>query len=49
MSHWYLMGGYATYVWSAYGIVFAVIAGAVMNSLLRLRKIKKVFKDADKT
>ncbi len=26
LLHWFQMGGYASYVWSAYGIVFFVFA-----------------------
>ncbi len=33
------MGGYAVYVWSAYGIVVAVLAANVAEPLVRQRRL----------
>jgi len=30
LMHWFSMGGYSTYVWSSYGVVFVVL---VWNAL----------------
>lgn len=35
------MGGYAAYVWSAYGITLAVLAWLVISPLLRQRRLKR--------
>ena len=48
MNHWYLMGGYAAYVWSAYGVVLGVLTVAMCLSRGRLKRLKKGWVDADK-
>ena len=35
------MGKYALYIWSAYGISFAVLAWLVLSSVMRLRASQK--------
>lgn len=40
------MGGYATYVWSAYGITAGVIAVNVIGPLLAKRQLKRAIKAA---
>ena len=39
IAHFLDMGGYAIYVWSAYGIVLAVLAANVAEPLLRQRRL----------
>lgn len=45
MMHWMqlqqflLMGGYAKYVWPAYGITFSILLGNVILPLLKHKKI----------
>ncbi|MDR3516401.1 MAG: heme exporter protein CcmD [Azospirillaceae bacterium] len=38
MSEFLEMGGYAAFVWPAYGIVIVVLAGLLLVSLHRLRR-----------
>ncbi|HTT97499.1 MAG TPA: heme exporter protein CcmD [Rhizomicrobium sp.] len=40
MSNFWAMGGYAAYVWPAYGISFVAIAGAVWLTLRSYRHAK---------
>jgi len=35
------MGGYAAYVWPAYGVAAAVLAGLLAESMLRLRRARR--------
>ncbi len=35
------MGGYAFYVWTAYSLTVAVLAGAVLAPLLRYRRLRR--------
>jgi heme exporter protein D len=35
------MGGYAFYVWTAYGLAAAVLVGLLVNSLARHRRLVK--------
>ncbi len=35
------MGGYAAYVWPAYGAAAAVLAGLLAESVLRLRRARR--------
>ena len=37
----FAMGGYAAYVWPAYGISFAVLAGAVWVSLRARARLRR--------
>ena len=37
MSDFFAMGGYAAYVWPAYGAAFVVLGGFTLNALLRFR------------
>lgn len=39
MVDWLAMGGYGFYVWSAYGLVLSVMAGNVIWSAYRKRKV----------
>ena len=38
-SEFFAMGGYAFYVWLAFGITFAAMIGIAVNSVLTRRKI----------
>jgi heme exporter protein D len=40
MSHFFAMGGYAAYVWPAYGISFVGIAAAVLLTLRSYSRAK---------
>lgn len=35
------MGGYAAYVWPAYGAAAAVLGGLLAESVLRLRRVER--------
>ena len=37
MSEFFEMGGYAAFVWPAYGLTLAVMAGLLVETLSRLR------------
>ena len=37
MSEWLQMGGYAAFVWPAYGIAFVVLGGIALQSWRRYR------------
>jgi heme exporter protein D len=37
IGHYLAMGGYAAFVWPAYGIAFAVLGGLAWHSLRRYR------------
>jgi heme exporter protein D len=37
MSDFFAMGGYAAYVWPAYGAAFLVLGGLTVNAVLRYR------------
>jgi len=41
MSDFLYMGGYAAYVWSAYGLAAAVLIGMMAHSLLWHRRLLK--------
>ena len=41
LEHFFAMGGYAFYVWTAYGMALAVL---VFNLILPLRRKAEVFK-----
>ena len=45
MIHFLEMGGYAFYVWSAYGISFVVL---VMNIILPIRREKELIRNLAK-
>jgi heme exporter protein CcmD len=36
-SHWAMMGGYAAFVWPAYGVAAAVLGGITVQSWRRYR------------
>lgn len=38
MTEFFAMGGYAAYVWSAYGLATIVLLGLLVTSLRRLRR-----------
>jgi heme exporter protein D len=40
-SEFLQMGGYAFYVWTAYGLTLAVLGGAVLVPLLRYRRLRR--------
>jgi len=37
MTEFLAMGGYAAYVWPAYGVAFIVLGGFTVNAVLRYR------------
>ena len=39
LARFFDMGGYAVYVWSAYGLVLAVLVANVAGPLLRQRRL----------
>ncbi|HXM80699.1 MAG TPA: heme exporter protein CcmD [Burkholderiales bacterium] len=41
MSEFFAMGGYALYVWGAYGVTFALMALEVAFLMKRVRKAQK--------
>jgi heme exporter protein D len=41
MSEFLYMGGYAAYVWTAYGLAAAVLIGMIAHSLLWQRRLLK--------
>nr|VFK49040.1 MAG: heme exporter protein D [Candidatus Kentron sp. TC] len=41
MTEFLQMGGYAPYVWSAYGLAFAILLANLIQSMLCRRRIKK--------
>ena len=41
MSEFLYMGGYAAYVWTAYGLAAAVLIGMIAHSLLWHRRLLK--------
>ena len=41
LGEFFHMGGYAAYVWPAYGAAAAVLAGLLAGSLLRLRRAER--------
>jgi heme exporter protein D len=41
MKDFFYMGGYAFYVWSAYGLAAVVLLGLLVNSLSKHRRLVK--------
>ena len=41
LSHWLAMGGYAAYVWPAYGVAAVVIGGLALVSILSARSARR--------
>ncbi len=41
LGEFFHMGGYAAYVWPAYGVAAAVLAGMLAESVLRLRRARR--------
>jgi heme exporter protein D len=41
LSHWLAMGGYAAYVWPAYGLAAAIIGGLALASILSARAARQ--------
>ena len=41
LSHWLAMGGYAAYVWPAYGVAAVVIGGLALVSILSARAARR--------
>lgn len=44
MHDWLRMGGYAQYVWGAYGIAFIVFAGNMLFTRLQKRKTHRAIR-----
>ncbi len=40
LREYFYMGGYAFYVWSAYGVAFIVLAANVVVPILRARELR---------
>jgi heme exporter protein D len=47
MSDFFQMGGYAGFIWSSYGLAFAVMLGLLIDSRLRLKKSEAEFERLD--
>ncbi len=47
MSDFFTMGGYAGFVWPAYGLAFVVMLGLLIDSRLRLKKSETEFESLD--
>ena len=47
MSEFFQMGGYASFVWPAYGLAFLVMLGLLIDSRLRLKKSEAEFESLD--
>lgn len=43
LMHWFMMGGYAGYVWSAYGLVCGVLLIDLWNVRWQTARIRKKF------
>ncbi|WP_231910626.1 heme exporter protein CcmD [Candidatus Nitrosoglobus terrae] len=43
------MGGYALYVWTAYGIAAVILIGNIVHALLRQRRIIRQIQQEDKS
>ncbi|HXP29907.1 MAG TPA: heme exporter protein CcmD [Stellaceae bacterium] len=43
MAHFLAMGGYAIYVWPAYGVATAVLGFLVVQSVLAYRRTQREF------
>ena len=41
LSHWLAMGGYAAYVWPAYGLAVVIIGGLALASILSSRAARR--------
>lgn len=41
MSQFFAMGGYAAFVWPAYGVTTLVLLGLLLGAVLRLRRNRK--------
>ena len=40
-AHWIAMGGYAAYVWPAYGLAVVILGGLVLASILSARAARR--------
>ena len=47
MAEFFAMGGYAVFVWSAYGVVAVVLAGLTVWTLASLRAAEKDMRDLE--
>lgn len=41
VAHWLAMGGYAAYVWPAYGLAVVIIGGLSLVSILAARAARR--------
>lgn len=41
MAEWWLMGGYAAYVWSSFGLALVVLAANIIWPYLQLRRLRR--------
>lgn len=41
LAEFFAMGGYATYVWPAYGLAIAILIGNVLQPILQRKKLLK--------
>jgi len=48
MSDFFNMGGYAAYVWGAYGVAAVVLVGLVWQSVKNLRASERELAEAEK-
>jgi heme exporter protein D len=49
MEHFFAMGGYAGFVWPAYGLAVAVIGGMAVASVAAYRRTKRALDAAQAT
>jgi heme exporter protein CcmD len=43
------MGGYAAYVWSAYGLGLVVLVGVLVHSIVWQRRVRRQLREGDYT
>jgi heme exporter protein D len=48
VDHFFAMGGYARFVWPAYGLAVIVLGGLVAQSLITYRKRQRQLRAAEK-
>lgn len=48
LDHFLAMGGYARFVWPAYGVALIVMGGLLIESLVTYRKRRRALDEAEK-
>ena len=49
MAEYFHMGGYAGFVWTAYGVALVLMLGLVVVSLIQFRRARRLVEDFEKT